>query len=107
MEIEFYGAAGEVTGSCHVLRHGGRSVLIDCGMVQGGHGTTARNREDFPFNPQSLGAVFLTHALIDHSGRLPLLVQRGYRGPIYTPAACRDLLPILLKDSAVWAVREF
>ena len=106
MEIEFYGAAGEVTGSCHVLRHGGRSFLIDCGMVQGGRGTTTRNREDFPFNPQELDAVFLTHAHIDHSGRLPLLVQRGYRGPIYTTSACRDLLPILLQDSADLALRE-
>ena len=80
MEIEFYGAAGEVTGSCHVLRHSGRSFLIDCGMVQGGRGATTRNREDFPFNPEELDAVFLTHAHIDHSGRLPLLVQRGELG---------------------------
>ncbi len=106
MEIEFYGAAGEVTGSCHVLRHGGESVLIDCGMVQGGRATATRNREDFPFKPQSLSAVFLTHAHIDHSGRLPLLVKRGFRGPIYTNAACRDLLPILLYDSADLALRE-
>ena len=106
MEIEFYGAAGEVTGSCHVLRHSGRSFLIDCGMVQGGRGATTRNREDFPFNPEELDAVFLTHAHIDHSGRLPLLVQRGYRGPIYTTSACRDLLPILLEDSADLALRE-
>jgi len=106
MEIEFYGAAGEVTGSCHVLRHAGHQVLIDCGMVQGGHATATRNREEFPFNPQSLDAVFLTHAHIDHSGRLPLLVQRGFRGAIYTNAACRDLLPILLYDSADLARRE-
>lgn len=106
MEIEFFGAAGEVTGSCHILRVGRHTVLLDCGMVQGGAGASVRNRTDFPFAVGSIDAVVLSHAHIDHCGRLPLLVKRGYRGPIYTNAACRDLLPILLYDSADLAARE-
>ena len=106
MEIEFYGAAGEVTGSCHLLRAAGQQVLLDCGMIQGGRDATQRNREPFAFNPQGIDAVILSHAHIDHCGRLPLLVRRGFRGPIYTNAACRDLLPILLEDSADLAARE-
>ncbi|MEZ5500987.1 MAG: MBL fold metallo-hydrolase [Steroidobacteraceae bacterium] len=106
MEIEFFGAAGEVTGSCHILRVNGRELLLDCGMVQGGRDAYLRNREAFPFQPGSIDAVLLSHAHIDHCGRLPLLVKRGYRGPIYTNRACRDLLPILLRDSASLAVRD-
>lgn len=106
MEIEFYGAAGEVTGSCHVLRAAGSEVLLDCGMIQGGRDATQRNRQPFAFNPQGVDAVILSHAHIDHCGRLPLLVRRGFRGPIYTNAACRDLLPILLEDSADLAARD-
>ena len=106
MEIEFFGAAGEVTGSCHVLRVGRQTVLLDCGMVQGGRDASRRNRLDFPFAIGEIDAVLLSHAHIDHCGRLPLLVKRGFRGPIYTNAACRDLLPILLHDSAQLAARE-
>ena len=106
MELEFFGAAGEVTGSCHVLRVAGRRVLLDCGMIQGGHDAAERNRQPFPFAAHEIDAVLLSHAHIDHCGRLPLLVQRGFRGPIYTNAACRDLLPILLRDSAELAARD-
>lgn len=106
MEIEFFGAAGEVTGSCHILRVGRQTVLLDCGMVQGGRDAPRRNREPFPFPVGEIDAVLLSHAHVDHCGRLPLLVKRGFRGPIYTNAACRDLLPILLHDSAELAARE-
>lgn len=106
MEIEFFGAAGEVTGSCHILRVAGRALLIDCGLIQGGGNAAARNRERFPFDPVEIDAVFLTHAHLDHSGRLPLLYKQGFRGPIYTTAASRDLLPVLLYDSADLAARE-
>ena len=106
MEIEFYGAAGEVTGSCHILRVAGRQVLLDCGMLQGGRDASARNRGPFPFEAGAIDAVVLSHAHIDHCGRLPLLVKRGFRGPIYTNAACRDLLPIMLRDTADLAARE-
>jgi metallo-beta-lactamase family protein len=106
MEIEFFGAAGEVTGSCHVLTVNGRQLLLDCGMVQGGRDAPERNRGPFPFEAQAIDAVILSHAHIDHCGRLPLLVKRGYRGPIYTNAACADLLPILLRDSVQLGIRD-
>src|SRR3982751_5475551 len=106
MQLEFFGAAGEVTGSCHILRVAGRSLLLDCGMIQGGADAPARNRLPFPFDVTSIDAVVLSHAHVDHCGRLPLLVKRGFRGPFYTNAACADLLPILLRDPASLAMRE-
>jgi metallo-beta-lactamase family protein len=106
MQLEFFGAAGEVTGSCHILRVAGRQLLLDCGMIQGGHDAPARNRLPFPFDAAAIDAVVLSHAHIDHCGRLPLLVKRGYRGPIYTNKACADLVPILLRDSASLALRD-
>lgn len=106
MQLEFYGAAGEVTGSCHLLQVGRYRLLIDCGLIQGDRAAVRRNREPFPFSAQAIDAVLLTHAHLDHCGRLPLLVQRGFRGPIYTNAACRDLLPILLRDAADLSLRE-
>ncbi len=106
MQLEFFGAAGEVTGSCHIVRVSGRQVLLDCGMVQGGRDAPARNRLPFPFDAAAIDAVVLSHAHLDHCGRLPLLVKRGFRGPIYTNAACADLTPILLEDSADLALRE-
>jgi metallo-beta-lactamase family protein len=106
VELEFFGAAGEVTGSCHILRVGGRQVLLDCGMIQGGRDAPQRNRLPFPFDASTIDAVVLSHAHIDHCGRLPLLVKRGFRGPIYTNAACAGLLPILLRDAAKLALAE-
>jgi metallo-beta-lactamase family protein len=106
MQLEFFGAAGEVTGSCHILRVGGRELLLDCGMIQGGRDAPERNRMPFPFEAQAIDAVVLSHAHIDHCGRLPLLVKRGYRGPIYTNTACAELVPILLRDSASLAMRD-
>lgn len=106
MELEFFGAAGEVTGSCHILRVGGHQLLLDCGMIQGGRDAPERNLMPFPFDADAIDAVVLSHAHIDHCGRLPLLIKRGYRGPIHTNAACCDLLPILLNDSAELAARD-
>src|SRR6186713_1104416 len=106
MQLEFFGAAGEVTGSCHILRVAGRQLLLDCGMIQGGADAPARNRLPFPFRADEIDAVVLSHAHIDHCGRLPLLVKRGFRGPIYTNTACAELVPILLRDSASLAVRD-
>ena len=106
MQLEFFGAAGEVTGSCHILRVAGRNLLLDCGMIQGGSDAPARNRLSFPFEPSAIAAVVLSHAHIDHCGRLPLLVKRGFRGPIYTNKACAELVPILLRDSASLALRD-
>ncbi|MEO8062676.1 MAG: MBL fold metallo-hydrolase [Pseudomonadota bacterium] len=106
MLLEFFGAAGEVTGSCHILRVAGRQLLLDCGMIQGGADAPARNRLPFPFEAATIDAVALSHAHVDHCGRLPLLVKRGFRGPIYTNDACADLVPILLRDSANLALRD-
>jgi metallo-beta-lactamase family protein len=100
MEVEFFGATREVTGSCHIVRAGGRQVMLECGLVQGDRRAGERNRGGFPVDPASLDAVVLSHAHIDHSGRLPLLVQRGYRGPIYAQSVTRDLCAIMLEDSA-------
>jgi metallo-beta-lactamase family protein len=98
--ITFLGAAGTVTGSMHLLESDGRRVLLDCGLFQGLKELRLRNWRDFPFDPQRLDAVVLSHAHIDHSGAVPLLVRRGYRGPIYCTAATADLLGVLLPDSA-------
>jgi len=100
MRVIFHGAVGEVTGSCHEVECHGHRLLLDCGMIQGSDIDEARNAEPFPFEPGRIDAVLLSHAHIDHSGRLPLLVQRGFRGPIYMQAATADLLRILLEDAA-------
>ncbi len=101
MQIEFYGASGgDVTGSCHILRFNGYTVLFDCGMIQGGRKATELNKEPFPFDPKSIDMVILSHAHIDHSGRLPLLVKRGFSNKIHTQNASVELCEVLLKDSA-------
>lgn len=106
MEIEFYGATRRVTGSCHILRAAGYTVLLDCGLVQGSRDVEALNREPFPFDPAEIDAVVLSHGHIDHSGRLPLLVNRGFRGPIYTHHGTIELCRILLRDSASLAEND-
>jgi metallo-beta-lactamase family protein len=98
--VEFLGAAGEVTGSCHLVTVGKYKILLDCGLIQGRPKDEKRNREPFPFDPGSIDAVVLSHAHIDHSGRLPLLIKAGFRGTVYTHRASRDLCRIMLKDSA-------
>ncbi len=100
MHIEFFGAATEVTGSCHILRVGQQVILLDCGLIQGSRSQEARNAEPFPFVARDIDAVVLSHAHIDHCGRLPLLVRRGFRGPIHTQQASQALSSILLRDSA-------
>ncbi len=100
MHIEFYGATSGVTGSCHILRANGETILLDCGLIQGRRKEMEKNREPFPFSPKDISAVVLSHGHIDHSGRIPLLVKQGYQGPVYTQNATRDLCDILLQDSA-------
>lgn len=97
--IQFFGAAGEVTGSCHMITVGTQRLLLDCGLIQGGRKDEERNQNPFPFDPWSIDAVVLSHAHIDHSGRLPLLIKRGFSGPVYTQRACRDLCRVMLKDA--------
>lgn len=99
MKLLFHGAAREVTGSCHLVESSDARVLLDCGMIQGGKERHERNREPFPFDPRELDCVVLSHAHIDHSGRLPLLVKAGYRGEILVTEATASLCRILLADS--------
>lgn len=106
MQIRFLGAAREVTGSCLLIESGGRRLLLDCGLIQGSPRDEARNRDPFPFETGSLDAVVLSHAHLDHSGRLPLLFKQGYRGPVYTHPASRDLCRIMLKDAATLNARD-
>ena len=100
IDVQVFGAAGEVTGSCHLVTVGNQKILLDCGLIQGRKQDEARNAEPFPFDPKSIDAVVLSHAHIDHSGRLPMLVKAGFNGLIYTHRASRDLCRIMLKDSA-------
>ena len=106
MHLEFHGAAGEVTGSCHLIEVGDRRILLDCGLVQGDPRDLARNAEPFAFDPASIDAVVLSHAHIDHSGRIPFLVRCGFRGPVYTQKASRDLCRIMLRDAAYLNEKE-
>ena len=110
MNIEFFGAAGEVTGSCHILHvkgnSGGRTILLDCGLIQGGRKDEARNADPFPFDAATVDAVVLSHSHLDHCGRLPLLVKRGFRGPIFAESATCELAAILLADAAHLAQRD-
>ena len=98
--ITFWGAAGTVTGSRHLVEAGKTRILVDCGQFQGEKQLRNRNWADEPFPPASLDAVILTHAHIDHSGLLPRLVKDGYRGPIYCTPATAELAVILLMDAA-------
>ncbi len=99
MSLSFHGADRSVTGSCHLLEAGGCSILVDCGMIQGGD-MADENAGDFGFDPRSIDLLLLTHAHLDHCGRLPLLAKRGFRGEVVTTAASRDLARLVLLDAA-------
>ena len=105
MQVHFHGAAGEVTGSLHLVEAAGtpgkpKRVVLDCGMAQGSPEMEASNADPFPFDAASIDALVISHAHIDHIGRVPLLVQRGFRGPIFAQEATAALMPIMLMDSA-------
>ena len=100
MEISFHGAAEGVTGSCHMITCAGKKILIDCGMFQGGHELNEDNAEPFGFDPRQIDVLLLTHAHLDHCGRIPLLVKQGFRGEIICTAATRDLARLVMLDSA-------
>jgi metallo-beta-lactamase family protein len=97
--VTSYGGAGEVTGSCHLVQVGEATILLDCGMHQGGDIVTRMRKEHFDFDPARIDAVVLSHAHLDHSGLLPLLIHRGFRGPIYCTRPTRNLLAIMLDDA--------
>ena len=100
MRLSFHGADRGVTGSCHLVTAGRRKILIDCGMFQGGRELHEDNAEPFGFDPSDIDYLLLTHAHLDHCGRIPLLVKRGFRGEIITTAASLELARVVLLDAA-------
>jgi len=107
MRIASFGAAEGVTGSCHWVETGKTRFLVDCGLFQGGPEEEERNQKPFPFDPGSLNFVLLTHAHLDHCGRLPRLAKEGFRGRITTTAATRDVARFILLDAAHLQHEEF
>jgi metallo-beta-lactamase family protein len=106
MHITSYGAAETVTGSKHLVEINGKRILFDCGMFQGARKEAEQRNRELPFDPTTLDSVVLSHAHIDHSGVLPMLIKHGYAGPIYTTPATRDLCSIMLLDSSHIQARD-
>jgi metallo-beta-lactamase family protein len=98
--VTFWGAAQTVTGSMHLVEAGRQKILLDCGFYQGKRAESYERNKNFPFPPSDVDAVVLSHAHIDHCGNLPNLVKRGFKGPIYCTPATRDLIAVMLADSA-------
>ncbi|MBI2254664.1 MAG: MBL fold metallo-hydrolase [Proteobacteria bacterium] len=105
-KITFLGGAGTVTGSKYLLSHGGRRILIDCGLFQGLKQLRLRNWAPFPVPPNSIEAVILTHAHLDHSGYLPALIRDGFKGPVYGSEGTKDVCGIILPDSGMLQERD-
>jgi metallo-beta-lactamase family protein len=99
-KLTFLGAAGTVTGSKYLVEAAGKRLLVDCGIFQGLQDLSERNFKPLPVDPKTIDYLVLTHAHLDHTGWLPVLVKDGYRGPIFANPATIDLTAILLKDSA-------
>jgi len=106
MKITFCGAAETVTGSCHLVEVDGLRLLLDCGFFQGGRQREDLNRQPFPFDPKSIDAVLLSHAHLDHSGRLPLLVRQGFSGKILCTTPTGEITKLMLTDSAGLQMNE-
>ena len=98
--LTFCGAAGTVTGSCSLIASDAGRFLVDCGLYQGNRSGDDLNSSPFPFDPEALHFLVLTHAHIDHSGLVPKLVKEGFKGPIFATRATVDLLEFMLADSA-------
>ncbi|MBI5247832.1 MAG: MBL fold metallo-hydrolase [Elusimicrobia bacterium] len=100
MKIGFHGGVGEVTGSRHLLEAEGLKILLDCGLFQGHRKEAIAKNRETPFDPKTVDVVLLSHAHVDHCGSLPLLVKRGFKGPIHCTEATKDITAIMLLDSA-------
>jgi len=100
MQLSFHGANRKVTGSCTLIKSGGKKVLVDCGLHQGGHEAEDENLKPFGFDPAQIDFVVLTHAHLDHCGRLPLLQKMGFKGEIICTSATRELARLILLNSA-------
>lgn len=99
MNITFHGAAHQVTGSCHIIRTKTKNILFDCGMFQGSKHNDDRNKEDFPFDPKDIDAVIISHAHLDHTGRVPKLVKDGFTGDIYMTKPTKELSKLIWEDT--------
>jgi len=106
LEIQFIGAAHEVTGSQHLLKINGKKILLDCGMFQGHRKEAFEKNRQFTYDPSEIDVMLLSHAHIDHSGNIPNLVKKGFNGHIYTTSATVDLCQIMLRDSAYLQERD-
>lgn len=106
MKLKFYGAAGEVTGSNHILEGDGVSIMIDCGFFQGVKVCDDKNTEPFPYDPKTIDALFVTHAHLDHVGRIPKLFNEGFKGKIYSTPPTRQIAKLILDDTLNVISRE-
>jgi metallo-beta-lactamase family protein len=104
--LTFFGATGQVTGSCYLLENNNFRLLLDCGLFQGSKDTEAQNTADFPFDPSSIEAVVLSHAHLDHCGRLPKLVKDGFKGKVFLTEASFSLLELMLRDAVHIQLRD-
>lgn len=107
MKISFHGATREVTGSCYLIQTEETRILVDCGMFQGGAFCEAKNAKAFDFDPSTIDAVVITHAHLDHTGRLPRLVKEGFKGPIYLTPPTGDLAKLVLQDAFNIMMEDF
>jgi metallo-beta-lactamase family protein len=106
MKLGFYGAAGEVTGSNHMLEGAGAKILIDCGFFQGIKVCDDKNNNPFAYNPSTIDALFVTHAHLDHIGRIPKLMNEGFKGKIYSTPPTRQIAQLMLEDTVRIIDRE-
>jgi len=106
MKITFCGAAETVTGSCHLVETNGLKILLDCGFFQGSREVSSRNRSEFPFDPAQIDYVLLSHAHLDHVGRIPLLTKKGFHGEVITTPPTAAIAKVILADSAHIQVEE-
>jgi len=106
MKLKFYGAAGEVTGSNHILEGDGVTIMIDCGFFQGVKVCDDKNNAPFPYNPATVDALFVTHAHLDHVGRIPKLMNEGFKGKIYSTPPTREIAKLMLDDTLRVIARE-
>lgn len=106
IKLKFYGAAGEVTGSNHIVESDQVSIMIDCGFFQGVKVCDDKNNEKFPYNPATIDALFVTHAHLDHVGRIPKLMNEGFKGKIYSTPPTREIVKLMLEDTLRVIARE-
>ena len=106
MQLTFFGAAQTTTGSMHLVEANGKRILLDCGLFQGHRKEAFERNRNMPVEAETIDAVILSHAHVDHSGNLPQLARRGFRGKVYCTPATRDLAEIMLRDSAFLQMRD-